>query len=146
MFVTREIEIESDRLNLLIWDTAGQERYRSLIPLYSRASAAAIVVCDVSSVTSYESVGMWYTKVKDSCPPNVKIYIVANKIDLPIEIPIERLEEWAAQNELPLFRASARQYATVAPIFMKIAEDFAHLTDVGKPAYEPIDPETGPCC
>jgi small GTP-binding protein len=146
MFVTQEVEIEKGRLNLLIWDTAGQERYRSLIPMYSRASAAAVIVCDVSSVSSYESVGTWHTMVKESCPRNVKIYIIANKIDLPIVIPITLLEEWAAQNELPFFRASARQQETVVPIIMRIAQDIAHLTDVRRSALEPIGPEKDSCC
>jgi hypothetical protein len=61
-------------------------------------------------------------------------------------MPIALLEEWAAQNELPLFRACARQHETVARIFMRIAQDFAHLTDVGRSASEPICPEKDPCC
>jgi hypothetical protein len=56
-------------------------------------------------------------------------------------IPIALLEKWVAQNELPVFRASARQHETVTPIFMRIAQHSAHLTDVGRSASEPIGPK-----
>jgi Ras-related protein Rab-5C len=44
-----------------IWDTAGQERYHALTPMYYRNANAAVVVFDVSNVTSFERAQKWYS-------------------------------------------------------------------------------------
>jgi small GTP-binding protein len=125
MFVSRQIQTSRRKVNLLIWDTAGQERYRALVPMYSRSASAAILVVDVSSISSYESVQLWYNDIRANCPIGVRTYIVANKIDLPIEIPIQQLEDWAAFHELTCFRSTATDFLSVEAIFRRIAEDFA---------------------
>ena len=52
-------------LNLFIWDTAGQEMYRSMIKMYYRGVAVAIVVYDVSDRSSFESVPTWFKDIRD---------------------------------------------------------------------------------
>ena len=42
---------------LHFWDTAGQERFKALIPNYIKDCQVAIVVYDVTSKKSFESVG-----------------------------------------------------------------------------------------
>jgi small GTP-binding protein len=123
LFHARQIETANGAVNLLMWDTAGQERYRSLIPLYSRSASAAILVVDVSRQSTYDSVGAWHTMLQEQCPPDVRIYVVANKIDLPVRIPIGDLEEWAVRHRCRFFKACASQYQSVEPIFSQIAED-----------------------
>lgn len=48
--------LEDRTVRLQLWDTAGQERFRSLIPSYIRDSSVAIVVYDVSSTCTNESI------------------------------------------------------------------------------------------
>lgn len=43
-------------LNLFIWDTAGQEMYRSMIKMYYRGVAVAMVVYDVGDRASFDCV------------------------------------------------------------------------------------------
>jgi small GTP-binding protein len=146
MFVAKEVATSRGQLNLLIWDTAGQERYRSLIPMYSRSAAAAVLVCDVASQSSYESIGTWYANLRNSCIQQIKVYVVANKIDLTIAIPIEKLESWAADNGFPFFRSCAAERHTVVPMFNRIADDFAEMISSITPPDEPVVMETKHCC
>jgi small GTP-binding protein len=147
VFVAKQVDTSRGTVNLLVWDTAGQERYRSLVPMYSRTAAAAVLVVDVTSMSSFESVGEWYKMLKDTCPPKVKIYVVANKIDLECAIPILDLEQWANNNEMPFFRSCANEFKSVAPIFKRIAEDFRHLGAAPKMALVSRKvPEDDECC
>jgi GTPase SAR1 family protein len=52
-------------LNLFIWDTAGQEMYRSMIKMYYRGIAVALVVYDVGDKASFECIGEWLKDVRE---------------------------------------------------------------------------------
>jgi small GTP-binding protein len=152
-FVAQNIPTSNGQIQIHIWDTAGQERYRSLIPMYSRNAIAAILVVDVTNQTSFEKLEMWLRIVRANCAPNCRIYIVANKIDLDITIPIHELEKQAAAEGARFFRASAKQYETVAPIFEKVGEDIVNSRanqpeGVEKPTATLVtrDPSQHPCC
>ena len=79
-FLTKEIVISNQHLDLNIWDTAGQEIYRSLTPMYYRNACAAIVVFDVTAPSSFESVKNWVSELRTN-EPNIIIFICGNKID-----------------------------------------------------------------
>lgn len=69
-----------------IWDTAGQERYRSLIPLYSRATDIVIlVIC--KDLSWKESLNYWLTHCENCCNEDAEMIIVFSKIDLRTCIP-----------------------------------------------------------
>ncbi|OHT11250.1 Ras-related protein Rab-6 [Tritrichomonas foetus] len=122
-FLSKPVETSHGPINLFMWDTAGQERYRSLIPMYSRNAAAALLVIDVTSQGSVDSLDSWLSIIKEHCPKKCKIYVIANKIDLEKQISIEKVEEWAKVHNLPFFKATATKYESVEPIFLRVAED-----------------------
>ena len=143
-FITRAVETTHGPVNLLIWDTAGQERYRSLIPMYSRNAAAALLVVDASNVHSYEHLEEWYTLLKESCACACKIYVVANKMDLECRIPLDQLKRWAQKRGHDLFMTCASDYETIEPVFRKVAEDMV----MPKDQIEEVRPNEGEkrCC
>ena len=53
--------IEDRVITLNLWDTAGQEKFKSLIPSYIKDSQAIVVVYDITSRESFESVEKWMT-------------------------------------------------------------------------------------
>jgi small GTP-binding protein len=122
-FVAKPVGTSHGPVNLHMWDTAGQERYRSLIPLYSRNASAVVLVVDVSNKISFESIESWHAMLKEKCPPSAKIYVVANKIDLTPEFPVDELEKWAHGHRFPFFKSCAMWHETVDPIFKQVAED-----------------------
>jgi len=54
-FLSKTMYLDDRTVRLQLWDTAGQERFRSLIPSYIRDSSVAVVVYDVTSISSYAS-------------------------------------------------------------------------------------------
>lgn len=77
---------DGSTVNLQIWDTAGQERFRTLTSSYYRNAQAVILVYDVTSASSFESVtGHWLEEARSFCggdPAAVTYMLVANKIDM----------------------------------------------------------------
>jgi small GTP-binding protein len=147
MFVAKQVDTSHGKVNLLIWDTAGQERYRSLIPMYTRNANAALIIVDVSLPSSYDSIDTWYDMLKETCQASVKVYIAANKIDLEVQIPLDDLKEWADARGCDLFKSCAARPDTVAPIFMKMAEDLGRTPKLVVTPREAVeDDEPKRCC
>lgn len=124
-FVSREVESSRGPVTLLLWDTAGQERFRSLIPMYSRNAAAALLVVNSASAQGLDSLSEWHSVLTQNCPKSCRIYVIANKIDLECRIRMDELRKWAESHEYPLFESSAMSYESVEPIFKRVAEDLS---------------------
>jgi small GTP-binding protein len=136
-YASKLVETSIGSVQLNIWDTAGQERYRSLIPMYSRGAIAAIIVLDVTNRSSYERIENWFHLIVSNCSPDCKVYVAANKIDLKSVISMEELEETCMVWSLPLFKTSAKELRTVAPLFEKIAEDL--IRNLKKPTDSTVE-------
>eukprot|EP00434_Breviolum_minutum_P037632 symbB.v1.2.033376.t1/scaffold4140.1/size44004/5 len=54
------------QIRLQLWDTAGQERFRSLVPSYLRDSSVCVIVYDVTSRDSFDSVYGWVEQVLEA--------------------------------------------------------------------------------
>jgi GTP-binding nuclear protein Ran len=63
------------------WDTAGQEKFGGLRDGYYIQGDICIVMCDIRNKASINAVDTWIRDVRRVCE-NIKIIIVANKIDL----------------------------------------------------------------
>lgn len=47
------------RVNLQLWDTAGQERFRAITQSYYRSAHCLVLVYDVSSQPTFDSLSQW---------------------------------------------------------------------------------------
>merc|ERR1712113_637761 len=108
-------------VRLQLWDTAGQERFRSLIPGYLRDSSACILVYDITSRPSFESIRGWVDQaLQDHAKPKEFVRaLVGNKSDLEDERSVSTQEGEALAKELGMlfFEASARTSSSVDAIF-----------------------------
>lgn len=53
-FAEKSLEYEPGKfLRMQIWDTAGQEKYRSIAKIYYQEAKVAILVYDVTAITSF---------------------------------------------------------------------------------------------
>jgi small GTP-binding protein len=77
---------------LEIWDTAGQDQYRNLVPVYFRNAMFVVVVCDLSTRTSFDSLDDWVRTIHDRAPEDCEVVMVGNKSDLVDERQITSSE------------------------------------------------------
>jgi small GTP-binding protein len=78
-----KVKINDKSMNLQIWDTCGQEKYKSLIKNYYQNSSLAIIVYSVVDQVSFDDVNEWYKQIKLNTSQDCKIFLIANKVDLP---------------------------------------------------------------
>ena len=78
-----KVKVNETPINLQIWDTCGQEKYRSLIKNYYQNSSLAIIVYSVIDQNSFQDVNEWYKEVKLNTSADCKVFLIANKVDLP---------------------------------------------------------------
>ncbi|XP_066912083.1 uncharacterized protein [Clytia hemisphaerica] len=81
-FFTKMLTVDGHEVNLHIWDTAGEERYHSMAPIYYRGAAAAIIVYDITSKTSFLGAKRWMEELQKHGPENIVLVIAGNKNDL----------------------------------------------------------------
>ncbi|EAY22056.1 small GTP-binding protein, putative [Trichomonas vaginalis G3] len=82
-FCNAKVKVGKNNINLLIWDTAGQESYRSLTSQYYRETKIALIVFDLTSPQSLESVTDWHERVCEVNEGKVITVLIGNKYDLP---------------------------------------------------------------
>ncbi|KAJ8971047.1 hypothetical protein NQ314_000913 [Rhamnusium bicolor] len=65
-----------------IWDTAGQERFKAMAPMFYRNANAALLIFDITSQSSFESMKSWVQELKINVEAPMVLCVVGNKIDL----------------------------------------------------------------
>ena len=80
--MSHKMYIEDKIIILNLWDTAGQERFKSLIPSYIKDAAVAIVVYDITSRQSFQSVAKWIEDARSLRDDDCIIVLAGNKCDI----------------------------------------------------------------
>ena len=112
-------------IKLQIWDTAGQDRFRAITKNYYKSANGVLLIYDISNLQTYENAKNWISQIREEANPNVIIYLVGNKIDLPKEkrvVNIEDGEKIAEEFEIKFKEASAKSGTNVNEIFEELVE------------------------
>lgn len=138
------------KVKLQIWDTAGQERFRSITQSYYRSAHSLILVYDISSQPSFDSLPQWCrdiehfagspgssnnsSVVSSNNPSSISKgspslvnngllkVLVGNKCDKEREVPQYIAESFAEANNFHLFmETSALEAENVERLFHQIA-------------------------
>ncbi len=124
------IRVQDKILKLQIWDTAGQESFRSITKIFYRGAHAAILAYSVGMRSSFESLNEWLKEIKNSCAPDVQIYLIGNKSDInPAEREVtfeEALEFKQKHNLLYFTETSAKSGDNIEKLFID-ASKFIYL-------------------
>merc|ERR1712150_370233 len=126
--------IDKSRVKLQIWDTAGQERFRSIAPIYYRGADAAILVFDVRTPSSLQSVKAWISELKSASgvSSNIILVIAANKVDLDSEVEPSNCKEYPLLQEAmkiaetqgaSIHCTSAKTKIGLTKMFMNVSKD-----------------------
>jgi Rab family protein len=153
-FVTKNVVVDDQPLELLIWDTAGQEVYRGLAPMYYRGASIAIIAYDVTNPDSYGAVGFWVGELRANVEGAIAILVCGNKIDLDDRRLVDGVAAAAAAAERGCLyaEASAASGAGVARAFQAALAAYLKQRAGEQPAQRgvPLRAQTEPapraCC
>jgi small GTP-binding protein len=138
-FLTKVVQTERHRIQLQLWDTAGQELFRSVTRGYYRGSAGALIVFDLTSRDSFDSVARWVQDIRDVARSDVVTMLIGNKSDL-IEkrsISAEEAAEFAKKNSMQYFETSARTGENITPAVDACVAVIEKNVDDGAYEFEP---------
>uniref|UniRef100_A0A1A8JL70 RAB4B, member RAS oncogene family n=1 Tax=Nothobranchius kuhntae TaxID=321403 RepID=A0A1A8JL70_NOTKU len=137
-FKVKTVYKNDKRIKLQIWDTAGQERFRSVTRSYYRGAAGALLVYDITSRETYNTLTNWLTDARTLASPNIVIILCGNKKDLDADREVTFLEasRFAQENELMFLETSALTGENVEEGFLKCARNILNKIDSGE-----LDPE-----
>lgn len=128
-FATRSIQVDGKTIKAQIWDTAGQERYRAITSAYYRGAVGALLVYDITKLTSFENVERWLKELRDHADANIVIMLVGNKSDLRHlrAIPTEDAKAFCEREGLSFIETSALEGANVDAAFQRILTEIYHI-------------------
>ena len=124
-YFTFNIKIKNTVIKLQIWDTCGQEFYKSLVSSFYRNTSLAIIVYAINDQKSFDDLELWIKDLKMNSSPDIKIFLIGNKIDLTEErvISKEMAEKIKEDYDLDFFiETSAKTGFNTQELFVKAAK------------------------
>lgn len=127
-FLSKEIMVDNKLVTLQIWDTAGQERFQSLGVAFYRGSDCCVLVYDITSSKSFDSLESWREEFLNQAnpknPESFPFVVLGNKVDKETDrrVPLAKAQAWVrSKSEIPLFECSAKDSLNVDEAFQEIA-------------------------
>jgi len=132
-----------------LWDTAGQERFQSLGVAFYRGADCCVLVYDVNSAKSFETLDSWrdefLIQASPHDPENFPFVVLGNKIDVEenkrqvwwtpmrllsgIEMIFQQVTQkramtWCqSKGNIPYFETSAKEAINVEQAFQTVAKN-----------------------
>ncbi|PAA83664.1 hypothetical protein BOX15_Mlig032469g1 [Macrostomum lignano] len=109
-FKIKTIEVEGKKIKLQIWDTAGQERFHTITTSYYRGAMGIMLVYDITSRKTFESVSRWLRNIDEHASEDVERVIIGNKKDMgdKRQVSQEEGDRLAREMSIPFFETSAK--------------------------------------
>ncbi|XP_044745471.1 ras-related protein Rab-31-like [Coccinella septempunctata] len=136
-FYSTKITIMDKIVNLQIWDTAGQERFKAMAPMFYRNSQAAIVIFDITSMASFESMKGWVLELKRNVEESIVLVVLGNKIDLAEQRAVPRDEALGYSKTIGAhyFEVSAKEDQGVELVFDYVARELVKVCSKNSPTF-----------
>jgi len=130
-FLTKEVTVDDRIVTLQLWDTAGQERFQSLGVAFYRGADCCVLVYDVNSTKSFETLDSWrdefLIQASPRDPESFPFVVLGNKIDMGEDrrmITQKRAHAYCqSRGQMPYFETSAKESINVEQAFEVIARN-----------------------
>ncbi|KAI1321631.1 Ras- protein ric2 [Mortierella claussenii] len=132
----KSIEIEGKTIKAQIWDTAGQERYRAISVVFYRGAVGALLVYDISKLSTFENLERWLTELREHAGTNVVVVLVGNKSDLRHlrAVGTEEGKAFAEKHGLLFLETSALNGTNVQQAFSEVVAEIHREVLTSSPA------------
>lgn len=101
------------------WDLAGQPQWSFVRESFYLGSHAMALVFDVNNLDSIKHLPDWVTECRSKAR-GIPVLVVANKIDLPCRVPVDRIAKWARDNNYDFIETSPKTGQNVKEMFEKL--------------------------
>lgn len=135
---THQPHQNSDRVvTMQLWDTAGQERFQSLGVAFYRGADCCVLVFDVNSSKSFETLDSWrdefLIQASPRDPDNFPFVVLGNKIDVEEnkrQVSQKRAMSWCqSKGNIPYFETSAKESINVEQSFIAACRNALSVGD-----------------
>lgn len=118
-FGIKIIDLDSKKIKLQIWDTAGQENFKSITKSYYRDSCIVILVYDVTSIQSFNSIQWWYNDIISVIENNHHTLLIGNKTDLNNlrQVSFDTGMDYSINNNMIFIETSAKDAINIEQAF-----------------------------
>jgi small GTP-binding protein len=101
------------------WDLAGQPQWSVVRESFYLGSHAMALVFDVNNPETIKHLPDWLSECR-SKTPGIPVLVVANKVDLPFRVPVNKITKWAKENNFDFIRTSPKTGHNVEAMFEKL--------------------------
>jgi len=129
-FKSKIMQIDNNRVKVLIWDTAGQERFKNIASQYYNGGDGAILVFDITNKNSFERISYWLNELNQKKDLNeMALVLVGNKKDLNQnrEISFEQADLFAKENNIKYFETSAEENIGIDEVMNYIVSECINI-------------------
>ncbi|RUS85655.1 hypothetical protein EGW08_006601 [Elysia chlorotica] len=130
-FRVRLIEVDGRTIKMQIWDTAGQERFLAITKQYYTRAQGCLLVFDICSRSSFESLAKWLLYVKMYAQKDTAVIIVGNKTDLEErrQVATETAQQFADENGILYYETSAKDLKSLEKPFYELCRQVVEATN-----------------
>lgn len=130
-FKIRTIDLDGKKIKLQIWDTAGQERFRTITTAYYRGAMGILLVYDITSEKSFDSIRNWIRNIEEHASSDVERMLIGNKCDMNDrrQVSKERGEKLAIEYGMKCMETSAKLNENIENAFFTLARDIKAKTE-----------------
>ena len=147
-FLNKTVNINGQEIHLVLYDTAGQEKFRSLIPMYIREAQIILLIYDITSKDSFESIPKWFSDILNVKNDEAIFALVGNKIDLNDKrvVSFEEGKKLANEKNIIFEEVSAKDGQNFNELFTnklfnELYKKFKNKFDNNRRKKEPINNE-----
>lgn len=101
------------------WDLAGQPQWSIVRESFYIGSHAMALVFDVNNPESIKHLPDWISECRSKAR-GIPVLVVANKMDLPCRVPVDKIARWAKENQYEYIETSPKTGHNVNVMFEKL--------------------------
>ncbi len=94
-FFSKIIQANGTEYNFILWDFGGQKRFSEIVNNLTEGSIAALILFDLSRLSTLDSVLNWLNKLKEL--GEIPILLLGNKLDLMDRENIKLIDDYVHQ-------------------------------------------------
>jgi len=128
-FATRIVTVGDKRIKAQVWDTAGQSRYRAISAAFYRGAVGALLLYDVSKLSSFTNIKTWVEELREHASPQIIAMLIGNKTDLNAlrVVPAAVAAAFATENGMMYMETSALDTSNVESAFQSVLAEICRV-------------------